>query len=471
MPKINIKVTDNTESASLSSIPNTVYIPGPASVAVEPVLFTSASKFKSSMESGAYIPSMSSKLAYHLLNLGMYVLYEGCISEDSGETIEVGDSVKMTLGDSGWQFTINSIDYLVSNNEVSWYESEDSGTEPVLHTVSLDDGVANIADDIKITVDFIDGVVKYTKEVSVGEQPVINWERLADKSLYDIRFITLGQFINYAYKANALACASKRVDAVALIDTAETVVSEIREDIEGIVGGLDGSFGASFVPTWKGHIYDVDGSNSIVEHIPGSFAYLVAYARSVQSNPMWFAASGSFRGVLPELVDVDAKFSTADIEMLQARAKDEEVALDGIGDNVGIAINPIADIRPFGNIIWGNRTLRSNIADEMGVGLTKATSFLNCRVLATEVAKSVYNAARKYMFEQNSIVLWTNFKSEIIPLLDRMESGNGILGYTITKLPVDKKARLAARISLIPIEGVEDFDIEIELTDSISIIE
>ena len=87
------------------------------------------------------------------------------------------------------------------------------------------------------------------------------------------------------------------------------------------------------------------------------------------------------------------------------------------------------------------------------------------------MAKTAYNAARKYTFEQNSEVLWLNFTSQLLPLLERMETGNGILDYTITRVATNKKARLAARITLIPIEAVEDFDIEIELTDSISISE
>ena len=176
----------------------------------------------------------------------------------------------------------------------------------------------------------------------------------------------------------------------------------------------------------------------------------------------------SFRGLIPELISVGVEYSTADIEVLQARAKDQEVALDDAGDNVGIAINPIALVKPFGHIVWGNRTLRFN-AESNNVGVTKATSFLNCRVLGTEVAKQLYNAARKYTFEQNSVVLWTNFRAEVTPTLDRMESGNGILGYTFKKVATDKKARLAAKVALIPIEGIEDFDMDIEMTDNISI--
>ena len=88
-----------------------------------------------------------------------------------------------------------------------------------------------------------------------------------------------------------------------------------------------------------------------------------------------------------------------------------------------------------------------------------------------DIVKTLYAAARKYTFEQNSNTLWLNFKHEIQPLLDRMVSGNGISSYTIEQIPTTKKARLSARISITPIEGVEDFELELYLEDSLEVIE
>jgi hypothetical protein len=52
-----------------------------------------------------------------------------------------------------------------------------------------------------------------------------------------------------------------------------------------------------------------------------------------------------------------------------------------------------------------------------------------------------------------------------------MTSDNGIRGYQIIKTPTNKKALLAARIVITPIEAVEDFDLTIELNDSIEVQE
>ena len=51
-----------------------------------------------------------------------------------------------------------------------------------------------------------------------------------------------------------------------------------------------------------------------------------------------------------------------------------------------------------------------------------------------------------------------------------MSTGNGISGYKMIKQAPDRKAQLKAKIRIIPVEAVEDFDITLELTDSLEII-
>ena len=52
-----------------------------------------------------------------------------------------------------------------------------------------------------------------------------------------------------------------------------------------------------------------------------------------------------------------------------------------------------------------------------------------------------------------------------------MKSGQGIKGYKIVKEVVSGKAILKARVRIIPIEAVEDFDLTVEMTDSIEVSE
>lgn len=293
---------------------------------------------------------------------------------------------------------------------------------------------------------------------------------LSDKTLYDVRFLTLGAFADFSNADVALETlwedASKRGDCIALLDAPSNKheVSDIREFINGLTPPGSGSnpdtFAASFAP-WL--TVDLGGGDDSA-HVPGSIGYLLAFAHSIQSNPVWYAAAGTFRGTIPELVSVDVDFTNADVEMLQARSATGEVDLDGEGDNVGKAINPIAKVNPYGYVVWGNRTLRDNKSGET----LPATAFLNVRVLVTEISKTVYRAARRFTFEQNNNVLWTNFKSLVTPLLDRMKTGNGINGYRIAKIADEHRGRLKARITIVPIEAVEDFDIEIVMENSIA---
>jgi phage tail sheath protein FI len=131
--------------------------------------------------------------------------------------------------------------------------------------------------------------------------------------------------------------------------------------------------------------------------------------------------------------------------------------------NEGVAINPICFIRPFGTLIWGNRTMKNN-----GSGTTSGTtalSFLNVRNLVSELKKVLYRTARGLTFEPNSDVLWVNFSSLIYPVLDRMLAGNGISGYKLIKQATPAKARLKASIRIVPIEAVEDFELSVVLED------
>ena len=138
--------------------------------------------------------------------------------------------------------------------------------------------------------------------------------------------------------------------------------------------------------------------------------------------------------------------------------------LDDEEDNVGCAINTAMYVRPFGDIIWGNRTFKNNDA----ILKTTATSFLNVRNFVNAIKKKLYDTARKYTFEQNSEVLWINFQSEITPMLEELKANNCILGYVFKKVATNAKARLKAKLTIVPIEGVEDFELEVELTNSIS---
>lgn len=282
------------------------------------------------------------------------------------------------------------------------------------------------------------------------------FEKLEDKGLYTIKFITGGGYPTagstntYSVASEMLRVACTRGDCTALVDCQEslscsdshTLVTALAGNADIIENESSANYGASFTPwcTFR--------SPSIKRDIKlsPSFAYLSAYAVSTQSNANWYAAAGVTRGYIPNLIGTDEAISESLSQQLQPRD--------------GVAINPIMEIRPYGTVIWGNRTLKNNIGD-----LT-VTSFLNVRQLANDVKRTVWVACKTCTFEPNSNILWINFKAQIVPLLEQMTGNNGLSGYKITRLPTDKKATVVARITLYCIEAVEDFDITVELTDS-----
>ena len=72
-----------------------------------------------------------------------------------------------------------------------------------------------------------------------------------------------------------------------------------------------------------------------------------------------------------------------------------------------------------------------------------------------------------YSFDPNSDVLWINFKSGIEPLLQKMESDQGIETHKITRSTNKIKGCVQAKIRIVPIEAAEDFDVSLFLEDSL----
>lgn len=341
----------------------------------------------------------------------------------------------------------------------------------------------------------------------------IDWENLKDKSLFDIRFITLGDMTDAEGMTAAKACAEYRGDCTALFNlptgfaySIEEASTELDENGEPVPADEDApttvvekikkyfetagasEYCACFAPNFLSLNGDlsmkvvnedksVKNPNNNEEYysivyditeaeIPAAFGYLFAYASAIKNNPEWYAIAGFQRGFIPELSDVCYELTTAEMNKLQCREK-ELYDLDDEADNVGTAINPIAYIRPAGHIIYGNRTFRYNDASKK----TIATSFLNVRNMVSAIKKKLYDASRKFTFEPNNELLWVRFTSFVSPYLDKIQSGNGILGYKFERVATTAKARLACKLIIIPVEAVEDFEIEIILTDDLTVVE
>lgn len=295
--------------------------------------------------------------------------------------------------------------------------------------------------------------------------------------------------INYKYEymsQGSVICtymlnlAKVRGDAVALLDPTDT---PDRPLLPTSVGGDDqaasvycaatmeskatslatvanGSYGTMFLPwmVMKLNNAYIGITRSI---LPASFAYLKCLARSIRNNPNWLAIAGVGRGLIPDCI-------AAHTTKILTNAIAESYQIDpGKSSDVGISINPITNIKPYGQCIWGNRTLA-----HMNSNRTEfATNFLNIRNLVSDVKKQAYMAAQSLMFEQNTDILWINFKALMTPMLDRMKSGYGISGYKMIKGTPKDKTKLECEIRLYPVYAVESFDVYITLSDEEIVVE
>ncbi len=313
------------------------------------------------------------------------------------------------------------------------------------------------------TVGEVVSQVQTEAEINTALKATGFWTKLQDRGLYNIRFITSGAYGKDEDDITTISLAmldicgdvKGRGDAIVLLDHAPTLTT--KDEVESFFTddiGTSGKlkFGAGFTP-WI-HFKSADLADTL--EMPATFAYLLAFAQSVQINPSWLAVAGASRGRVPGLAEpfVSIKYGEIEANALQTREQGK------------ITINPICNINPFGYVVWGNRTL-----NPVGLGTTQqndlvATNFLNIRNIVASIKKTLFVASRGLTFEQNSDVLWINFKSGITPLLDQMVSGNGIADYRLIKKKADKKATLKAIIRIVPIEAVEDFDLTIEIADS-----
>ena len=255
-----------------------------------------------------------------------------------------------------------------------------------------------------------------------------NLDKLEDKGEFTVKYITSGGYPVLGYNENSITrrmlslCAS-RGDSVAIID--HTNYSErklMATDPTSVFYEVanakfeNAQFGAMFTPwanysglpiSWKevniGDVgyKDAPSVNSI--QLPASFAYLAALAVSIRSNANWEAIAGVKRGQVPYITSLNTKERLSNTIADSYQSRDDKTS-----------INAITNIRPYGLTIWGNRTLFDNNKAQN----LRASSFLNLRNLCSDIKKVVYTACKDLLFEQNSEILWINFKSRITPLLE-----------------------------------------------------
>lgn len=306
--------------------------------------------------------------------------------------------------------------------------------------------------------------VTYTGTATAGNTitVVLYYEQptLLDKSTYEVKYLTSGGYPTFEFAGKSVSqamtnLAAERGDCIVLIDHTNNPHRNIvgtdsvyyqSQQAANKLSAATASYGAMFTPYGTfalANTYLGITSSEAGFPLPPSFAYLSCLATSIATNPAWLAIAGATRGKVTDLISVNS----------------DKILTNAIADSyvtdTSVAINPITNVRPYGQCIWGNRTLFDNSV----TGGTKALSYLNIRNLVCDIKKQLFDACQSLLFEPNSDILWANFTSRVTPLLDQMKSGQGIGNYKISRVNPSDRAQITAIVRIYPVYSVEAFDL------------
>ena len=299
------------------------------------------------------------------------------------------------------------------------------------------------------------------------------WKALKDKSLYDFRYVITDlltgndtandRIRELAHFKNTDPDDSGRGDCTALCDI-DIDAYEGKTQAEAIKGIEDAEkkfvaskYAALFAP-YVIYAMAKDGDYEDNRKFPATFHYLACAAKAAENYNEWYAIAGYTRGVSDFSIEsVGCKLGEDAVNALEPRWIDK----------VDKAVNIIVKIKN-NYYLWGNRTAEALGKKDSENGNLRASHFLNIRQLCSTIKKQVYITCRRYTFDPNSDILWSNFCSAIRPLLEKMKADQGITDYKFVKIKTKEKGVLKAKIRIVPIEAVEDFDISLTLEDSIT---
>lgn len=314
-------------------------------------------------------------------------------------------------------------------------------------------------------------VVETSKLNYLYEQFATLFDKLEDKGQYSVKYITSGGYPTYFVGDETIALkmmnvAALRGDAVAIIDHEYDISRPLNyKDPQSIYYSVNKKFkdqknatyAAMFTPYGEYSLTRVGGKTIM----PASFGYLKSLATAIKTSPNWLAMAGVSRGQVPGYTPIEGDPIITNVIAENYQPKQA----DGEGINT-IGINAITNIRPYGQCIWGNRTLA--MTPTLG---GEPKNFLSTRNMISDIKKLAYTTAKELMFEQNSDTLWLKFKSGVSPLLEQLRSGNGISDYKLIKGTTHydgtqlARNELAAVIRIYPMYAVEYFEITVVVTD------
>lgn len=212
----------------------------------------------------------------------------------------------------------------------------------------------------------------------------------------------------------------------------------------------DGEYGALLLPNLTSTLTlnSAASIGSTILTMPSIYGYLINYGKSLAKGQEWLPMANSERGSVSSIGVTDLTVTKYNLDT------------NIIKDTDGVSFNGIVNLRPYGDVIWGDRTLLKLTTT------VKATAYLSLGLLVCDVAKRAYQAAVRYTYESNNDVTWFNFKTRVTSLLDEMVAAGVLSNYKMQKQPSKTYNTITCKITLYPNLPVENFEIYINLENA-----
>jgi hypothetical protein len=267
---------------------------------------------------------------------------------------------------------------------------------------------------------------------------------------------------NTSLNTQLINACEERADSLAIVDLEggyvpphENTLAETANvgDVETTVIKLkdlniNSSYGAAFYPWVK--IRDT-AANSML-YVPPSVVALGTFSSAQRKSAVWFAPAGFTRGGLSE--------GSAGLPVVGVRQRLTSAERDRLYD---ANINPIASFPSEGIVIFGQKTLQVT---------RSALDRINVRRLLIFVKKEISRIASRVLFDQNIQSTWDRFTGQVIPFLEGVQSGAGLMDFRVllddtTTTPdlIDRNI-LYAKIFLKPARAVEFIALDFIITRS-----
>lgn len=266
--------------------------------------------------------------------------------------------------------------------------------------------------------------------------------------------------------------AAKRGNSIYLVDGLKSMSAEAFYSYCGLprddpgsedIFTFNTSYAAAYGPWCSAQLV----SNGVVRELPGSYLLLISWGQSVaKGNPIWYAPAGVKRASLGNLVrETMYPVGSAVIDMWQNQdfINNEQVSVSEV-----YKVNPIANLKQYGYVIYGNSTLLHNRYD----GATSMLQLFSVRVLANLIKSRAFDVSLALNFDQIDDDLFAEFKSLMTVFMEQLRYGKALYDYQIvvdrSHMTLDnlngKIVPVTIRIS--PNPAAENFIINLEISQA-----